>query len=410
MAKVSKRVWTSPNGEQKSAWVVRHLFGGKHHSKQFEKKRDADAYRLRIETSRHPMLSPKSQTMTLGELARDYLMARQRMCRDGAIATGSLQRESHHIEKGIIPHLGKIPVAHLGVDDVDGLFAKLRATKRVFGGKPLVASSVKKIVQELARILDYGKRRQLVIVNVARDVLAWPEHRKVKSTTIRTFTAEEVKRLLLVVDRRRRCQMERSHVMGRAMIYLAALCGLRFGEIIGLTHDSVDLRRGLLRVRHSLDRWDNHKAPKTASGVRDVPLPAPVAAALRAWLPYSVDNERSLIFVTRAGKRVVGGDFHRDNWHPKLAEAGLGPDEKGRVFHFHALRHFYASLLIESRLSLTDVAQLMGHRTFDQTLMTYAHPIIEVDHRAGVIERMAEDYSAGAITIAQELRAELLTN
>lgn len=59
------------------------------------------------------------------------------------------------------------------------------------------------------------------------------------------------------------------------------------------------------------------------------------------------------------------------------------------MFHFHTLRHFAASLMIEPGLPLTEVASLMGHSKFDMTLQVYAHPIVGGQRRHDTIERMA---------------------
>ena len=41
--------------------------------------------------------------------------------------------------------------------------------------------------------------------------------------------------------------------------------------------------------------------------------------------------------------------------------------------HFHQLRHFYASLLIDGGESVKVVQARLGHATADETLNTYAH-------------------------------------
>lgn len=82
--------------------------------------------------------------------------------------------------------------------------------------------------------------------------------------------------------------------------------GLRRGELLGLTWRNVDLDAGVIHVREQL-RYDAGRklvlAPlKTRSSVRDVPLPADVAAALRrhraAQTVVSLDG---FVFTGRSG-------------------------------------------------------------------------------------------------------------
>jgi len=58
-------------------------------------------------------------------------------------------------------------------------------------------------------------------------------------------------------------------------------------------------------------------------------------------------------------------------------------------YHFHALRHFYGSMLIESGAPLPDVAKLMGHSAFDMTLQVYTHSVLQADQRHAFADQMA---------------------
>ena len=57
--------------------------------------------------------------------------------------------------------------------------------------------------------------------------------------------------------------------------------------------------------------------------------------------------------------------------------------------HFHALRHFAASMMVDHGLPLTEVALLLGHSTFDMTLQVYAHPIAGGNRRSEAMQKIA---------------------
>ncbi|MFJ5834755.1 tyrosine-type recombinase/integrase [Streptomyces sp. NPDC093089] len=73
--------------------------------------------------------------------------------------------------------------------------------------------------------------------------------------------------------------------------------------------------------------------------------------------------------------------FNTDQWKPALAAAGVIPErEEGeetyaaaREHGMHALRHFYASLLLDAGENIKALAEYLGHSDPGLTLRVYAH-------------------------------------
>lgn len=65
-------------------------------------------------------------------------------------------------------------------------------------------------------------------------------------------------------------------------------------------------------------------------------------------------------------------------WKPALSAAGVEPDRRNG---FHALRHHYASVLLEAGVSIRAVAEYLGHHDPGFTLRTYAHLMPEAEDR-----------------------------
>lgn len=121
------------------------------------------------------------------------------------------------------------------------------------------------------------------------------------------------------------------------VIALAALTGLRRGELLSLTPDNVQSGRIILRPG------------QTKSGkARVVPLPVD-AEALVGSLPFDTD-EHQLRKAFEAARKAIG--------RPDL--------------RFHDLRHTYASLLAEAGEVMTTVQALLGHSSLLVT-SRYAH-------------------------------------
>jgi integrase len=58
-----------------------------------------------------------------------------------------------------------------------------------------------------------------------------------------------------------------------------------------------------------------------------------------------------------------------------LKRAGLWPEDKGKRFTFHSLRHTCATLLLSKNVNPKIVQEMLGHATITQTMDTYAHVI-----------------------------------
>ncbi|TDB85698.1 site-specific integrase, partial [Micromonospora fluostatini] len=108
----------------------------------------------------------------------------------------------------------------------------------------------------------------------------------------------------------------------------AAGAGLRWGECAGLTWSSVDLDRASLRVVQVAEETHGgivlRPYPKSRAGVRTVPLPGFLLAALRDLLAAADDPDpRTLVFRDRVGRPLRRSNFRRRVWRPSLVRAGL---------------------------------------------------------------------------------------
>jgi integrase len=156
----------------------------------------------------------------------------------------------------------------------------------------------------------------------------------------------------------------------RAMATLAAGCGLRQGEVFGLAVDDVDFLRGVVDVRRQVKLLGGQQvfAPPKGRKVRDVPLPESVAlelaAHLQAWPAVAVElpwEERAgsprrveLLVSTRETTALQRNYVNAKVWKPALTAAGIEPTRENGM---HALRHFYASVLLDAGESIRALAE-----------------------------------------------------
>jgi integrase len=163
-----------------------------------------------------------------------------------------------------------------------------------------------------------------------------------------------------------------------ALVTLAAGTGMRQGECFGLTVDRVRFLERVVTVDRQLvtvqGRAPELASPKTQASNRTIPLPRVVVDALAAHLAEFTEGPDSLVF-TLAGKPITRSVFGH-KWRAAVKAAGL-PAGTG----FHALRHYYASLLIRHGESVTTVQARLGHASAVETLDTYSHLWPDSDDR-----------------------------
>ncbi|MFG3141452.1 tyrosine-type recombinase/integrase [Streptomyces sp. NPDC048211] len=182
----------------------------------------------------------------------------------------------------------------------------------------------------------------------------------------------------------------------QAMVDLGGGCGLRQGEILGVAVDAIDFRSDTLHVvqQLKLSRSKPVFAPPKGGKLRDVPLPGPVADALRAHmkqfppaeitLPWKVAGgplvTKRLIFMGPRGGHVWRTSLNEEAWKPALASAGVIPAPAAGAAHaesrengMHAMRHFYASVLLDAGENIKALAEYLGHSDPGLTLRVYAH-------------------------------------
>lgn len=155
----------------------------------------------------------------------------------------------------------------------------------------------------------------------------------------------------------------------RTMAIVAAGSGLRSGELRGLTIDRV--AGDVLQVDRQLVGADGRRPvfgpTKSAASVRRVPIGPTVVAAIEQHLKEFGPGPGGLVFSTRY-RSPVSRSTAGDVWRQGAAGLDL-PPRNG----WHMLRHFHASLLISAGLSVTAVAERLGHADPAETLRTYAH-------------------------------------
>ncbi len=155
---------------------------------------------------------------------------------------------------------------------------------------------------------------------------------------------------------------------------VAALFGLRAGEISGLQVCDVDVVGDLLYIRHSWNDVDKLKSTKNGDD-RTIPIEHGVAVELlnnaRRNPEYS---DTSFVFWSAkvAGQPIWPSSFE-DDFYIAMQKIGISEEQrKERNIVFHSLRH-YCATQIAQRTSLEIAMKILGHRTEEMTRLYSEH-------------------------------------
>jgi integrase len=286
---------------------------------------------------------------------------------------GTLRQYRQHIDLHIVPRLGRVKLAQLSpkvVEDFrDDLLLKL--------SRPLG----RKVLTSFKSILRTSKH-----AHVADGVSIVRDKRKERRLEVgrNIPTPGEIKRLIAAAKPGRH----------RALLLVAALCGLRASELRGLRWADIDLKAATLCVTQRADRWGTIGAPKTVSSKREIPLAPPVLSELRAWKLACPKTEGDIVFPTRTGHTEDQAGLGRHLQRLMVRAAIV--DKAGKPkYAMHALRHFFASWCLNRKpegreLAPKEVQTLLGHSSIVMTMDVYGH----LFPRSGDRTELAEAASA----------------
>jgi integrase len=165
----------------------------------------------------------------------------------------------------------------------------------------------------------------------------------------------------------------------RALVLLATFASLRWGEVIALTRDDIDLVARTVTVRRQYVELTGQLVlgpPKSQAGTRSVAMPAAIIPALRDHLDTYIGSEgTALVFTGPRGGILRRVNFRRGSgWAKAAASVGVPG------LHFHDLRHTGNTLAAQTGVSLADLKARMGHDSV-RAAMIYQHASSAADRR-----------------------------
>ncbi|MGB9055625.1 MAG: tyrosine-type recombinase/integrase, partial [Pseudolabrys sp.] len=155
----------------------------------------------------------------------------------------------------------------------------------------------------------------------------------------------------------------------------------------------VDLKKGELHIRQRADRFNKIGKPKSEAGERTIPLGPLVVNTLKEWRLACPKGDLGLVFPNNKGK--LWDHVHIVThflWRTMVAAGVVNAKGEAKYKGLHALRHFYASWLINRKadggleLPMKEVQERLGHSSIVVTSDVYGHLFPRTDRGGEMAE------------------------
>lgn len=326
------RYWDDTTGKQRSA------------PDTFPSKQEASRWLALLESGRvnAEVVASKKSSDRLDDYGARWIEARPIRPRTAELYR--LQLRLH-----IAPYLGETKVAKLQPVHIREWYASL---SRDSGLHP---TSVAKVYRLLRSILNTAVEDGLLDANPCRIQNGGREQSKERPIP----TIEQVKAIADAMP---------GHLA--ATVWIAALAGLRKGEILGLAARHVDLEAGTITIERSLQEITGHGAqmvePKTQTSNRIVAMPPPLVLVVERHLAEWVKPEADVLLFTNSHGRPIRATVWSSAWRRMRFETGYSD------VRLHDLRHLAGTLTAQAGATLKEIMNRLGHST-TAAAMRYQH-------------------------------------
>jgi integrase len=361
VAWVERRERTTTDGRRTITYRVRwRESDGRARAKTFRRKVEADRFAAIISADivRGHYVDPDAGKVRFDEYATEWLAAQ-------TFDEGTVEQVELRFRLHVMPHLGSRNLSDVQPSTIQGWLRTLTG---------LAGSYQKVIYANVSSVFTAAVDDGLIPKNPCKA----PSVRRPKSDPrkLRPWTREQV---MAVKD-----QLPDKF---KLVVDLGVGLGLRQGEIFGLSLDDIDLNTGEVEVRRQVKLLGSNRQlfglPKGRK-IRTVPLPDRVLELINdhvtryppraVTLPWDKsdgpDRTFELILFSRESCALNRNYFNSKIWRPALVAAGVEPKRENGC---HALRHFYASTLLDAGESILALSEYLGHADPGFTLRTYTH-------------------------------------
>jgi integrase len=260
-----------------------------------------------------------------------------------------------------------------------------------FGGIPLNridSIDIQKFINNKSKTLKPSTVRQLyaVLSSTFSKAVDWKfiKENPCKNITLPKIDNKNYTELLTVDEISKLMEaIENEPEMYKVIFSIALYCGLRQGEILGLTIPDIDLDNNYINVnKQYVSHYKNGKvyheiaSTKTANSIRKVYMPVAVSNALEQYIDnlkvLNINLDKQYLFINPKTQAIYDHNAIYRRFKKMAKRIGLNN------ITFHDLRHLQATMMINSGVNIVVVAKRLGD-TIETVSNTYLHSIEKVE-------------------------------
>jgi integrase len=311
--------------------------------------------RINVQLPNQPARGKKKLSELIEEWKREILPNRK---------LGGARASLSHIRTYITPLLGVKPLHELSVREHQVFVTAVG--RRVDRRK-----TADNVYGTLTSILNKGRKWGYFIPEVKRQDIEFLADEKPKDEPF-FFDANTAARVINAAP-----------YPFKVMFLVAAICGLRIGEVTALKVGSLDFKRKLLHITAALDYATRKEStPKSHNSAASVHMPELLEKHLRDWADKRYKpNSDGYLFINSKGRPFPSDNVVKYGIHRAMDKLGI-QTAKGAHIGIHCFRHGVTTELLESGTPIHVVTRMMRHGDSKVTLEHYAHVIGETERFA----------------------------
>lgn len=287
---------------------------------EWKKKRGVEAKRF-------------EKRMTVSRYSNDWLKKRKELCENDQLVPRTVKDEKTHIQKYILPRVGKLALENISKEYTNKLYSNLKLSN----------SSRYNIVSTFRKMLNDAKEDDLIA-----SVPEFPKMSKKTHSTKRYMKPEDQDKVI-----------EKIPDKDKPIFQVARQYGLRIGEARAIKKSSI--RDDELNIEWSFSENYLRNTTKT-----DVARSYSLTPFIKQVLENIPKNESEFLFVRDDGKPYTSKNLNKI-WRKALKDAGV-PHLK----LYNAMRHSLARNLLENGYGYDMVAEVLGHASVEMTRSFYS--------------------------------------